>query len=69
LDTDSNGNAVVGKQVKMVDSNNCLVHFPENKKALIQGLSDCIVVEADGQLMIIRMSDEQKIKEYMKLFQ
>lgn len=69
LDADSNGNAVVGKQVKMVDSNNCLVHFPENKKALIQGLSDCIVVEADGQLMIIRMSDEQKIKEYMKLFQ
>lgn len=69
LDADANGNAVIGREVKMVDSKNCLVHFPENKKALIQGLSDCIVVESEGQLMIIRMTDEQKIKEYMKLFQ
>jgi mannose-1-phosphate guanylyltransferase len=68
FDADENGNAVVGNEVKMVDSENCLVHFPSNKKALIQGLKNAIVVESNGTLMIINMEDEQKIKEYMKMF-
>ena len=68
FETDSNGNAVVGNAVKMVDSSNCLVHFPNQKNALIQGVNDAIVVESNNTLMIIQMKDEQKIKEYMKMF-
>ncbi|MBU2018320.1 MAG: mannose-1-phosphate guanylyltransferase [Bacteroidetes bacterium] len=68
FEADSNGNAVVGNAVKMVDSENCLVHFPNHKNALIQGVKNAIIVESNNTLMIINMEDEQKIKEYMKMF-
>ncbi|UKN00991.1 mannose-1-phosphate guanylyltransferase [Paracrocinitomix mangrovi] len=64
LKQDENGNAVIGNKVKMFESSNCIVNLPNGKKALIQGLDDYIVVEANDTLMIIRKEDEQKIKQY-----
>jgi len=50
----------------MYDSKDCIVHVPAGKKVVIQGLDNCIVVEANGTLMIINKDDEQNIKEYSK---
>lgn len=66
LDQDEQGNAVIGKDVHLFDSTNCIVNVPANKKVVLQGLDNYIVVEADGVLMIIKKDDEQKIKEYSK---
>jgi mannose-1-phosphate guanylyltransferase len=31
---------------------------------VIQGLKDCIVVEHDGVLLVCKLADEQRIKEW-----
>lgn len=61
---DAARNAVIGNGVKMIESSGCMVRMPEGKKVVIQGLSDCIVAEHDGVLMICRLQDEQRIKEW-----
>jgi len=62
---DRNGNAIVGKNVMMYDSRNCLVHMPQDKMVLLQGLNDYIVVESDKILMVVRREDEQNIRQYV----
>jgi mannose-1-phosphate guanylyltransferase len=66
LDKDIDGNAVIGDDVHLFDSENCIVNLPKDKLAVIQGLQDHIVVEADGVLMIVKKEDEQKIKGFLK---
>ncbi len=64
-DKDYFGNAVVGKNVIVVDANNCIVHVPDNKLVLLQGLKDYIVVDTKDVLMICKKDKEQEIKEYV----
>lgn len=64
-DKDYFGNAVVGKNVMVVDANNCIVHVPDNKLVLLQGLKDYIVVDTKDVLMICKKEKEQEIKEYV----
>jgi len=66
LDKDVEGNAVIGNDVHLFDSENCIVNLPKNKLAVIQGLKDHIIVESDDVLMIVKKEDEQKIKGYLK---
>jgi mannose-1-phosphate guanylyltransferase len=65
LDKDYNGNAVIGENVHMINSENCIVNLPNDKLALIQGLQNYIVVESDNMLMILNQQDEQNLKKYM----
>ena len=39
------GNAVIGKDVHLFDSKNCIVHTTEERKVVIQGLDGYIVAE------------------------
>jgi mannose-1-phosphate guanylyltransferase len=55
-------NAVVGKNVMVYDSHNCMVHVSKDKLVVLQGLENCIVAESNGVLLICKMEDEQKIK-------
>lgn len=64
LPHDENHNAVVGKAVCMLESSECVVHVPENKKMVIQGLEGYIIAEENDVLLICRKSDEQRIKEF-----
>jgi mannose-1-phosphate guanylyltransferase len=64
-DKDYFGNAVVGKNVMVVDANNCMVHVPDNKLVLLQGLKDYIVVDTKDVLLICKKDKEQEIKEYV----
>lgn len=61
---DERGNAVVGSEVKLYESANCMVHVPQEKKVVIQGLDGYIVAAKDGTLLICRLSEEQRIKEF-----
>ncbi len=62
---DAQENAVVGKQVRLYDSSNCMISVPKNKLVVIQGLDDYIVVESDQVLLICPKSEEQKIKQFV----
>lgn len=65
LEKDYNGNAVIGDNVHMINSTNCIVNLPNNKLALIEGLDNHIVVESDNMLMILNKNDEQNLKKYL----
>ncbi len=58
-------NAVAGKNVMIVDANNCMVHVPDGKLVLLQGLEDYIVVDTKDVLLICQKDKEQEIKEYV----
>lgn len=61
---DENYNAVIGNNVKLVESTGCMVRMPDDKPVVIQGLKDCIVAEHDNTLLICQLSEEQRIKEW-----
>lgn len=63
LSHDENGNATVGN-VRMFDSSNCIVHAPQNRRVVVQGLDGYIVAEKDNTLLICRLDDEQRIKDF-----
>lgn len=65
LEKDYNGNAVIGANVHMINSTNCIVNLPNDKLALIEGLDNHIVVESDNMLMILNKNDEQNLKKYL----
>jgi mannose-1-phosphate guanylyltransferase len=58
-------NAIVGKNVMMYDSKNCIVHVPKDKLVVIQGLEGYIVVESDGILLVCKKEDEQQIRNFV----
>jgi len=62
---DDNKNAVVGKNVMLYDSKNCIVNVPKDKLVIMQGLDDYIVVESDGILLICKKEDEQQIRNFV----
>jgi mannose-1-phosphate guanylyltransferase len=58
-------NAVAGKNVIVMEANRCVVHVPDNKLVLLQGLEDFIVVDTKDVLLICRKDKEQDIKDYV----
>ncbi len=65
LPKDERNNAVVGENVRMYECNNCIVHTPHLKQAVIQGLDGYIIAEKEGTLLICRLAEEQRIKEFL----
>lgn len=65
LDKDYLGNAVAGDNVVVIDATKCMIHAPNNKLLLVQGLDDFIVVDTKDVLMICKREKEQEIKEYV----
>ena len=61
---DASGNAVVGPDVKLYDCKGCVVRVTSLKKVVLEGLKDYIVAEKDGTLMVCRLSEEQRIKDF-----
>ncbi|HLN53283.1 MAG TPA: mannose-1-phosphate guanylyltransferase [Lentimicrobium sp.] len=60
---DNDGNAVVGQNVMMYDSRNCIVNMPKDKLVVLQGLEGYIIVEQENTLLICRKEDEQQIRQ------
>jgi mannose-1-phosphate guanylyltransferase len=65
LSRDDLGNALVGKDILMYDSRNCIVNMPDDKVVVLQGLTDYIVVESENILLVCRKSDEQQIRQFV----
>lgn len=61
---DAEGNAVIGNNVQMIESRNNIVHTTQEKKVVIQGLEGYIVAEKDDTLLICKLKEEQRIKEF-----
>lgn len=63
---DANKNAIIGENIQMVDSKDCIVRSYGRKKVIVQGLDNYIVVDDNNCLLICKMQDEQLIKEWQK---
>lgn len=61
---DAEGNSCIGNDIRMIESSNCIVHTTEEKKVVIQGLDGYIVAEKNDTLLICRLSEEQRIKDF-----
>jgi mannose-1-phosphate guanylyltransferase len=58
-------NAVAGDKVIVFDTNKCVVHVPDEKLVVLQGLEDYIVADTKDVLLICKKEQEQAIKEYV----
>ena len=65
LEKDNLENAVAGDNVIIVDASRCMVHAPNDKLVLLQGLDKFIVVDTSDVLLICHREKEQEIKEYV----
>ena len=66
LNKDNDGNAVIGENVHLYGSENCLINIPSDKLVLLDGLKNYIVVESENMLMVLRAENEQELKNYLK---
>ena len=58
------GIATNGQDINLIESHNCIVHTTQEKKVVIQGLDGYIVAEKDNTLLICKLSEEQRIKQF-----
>lgn len=58
------GNVSIGQDISIFESRNCIVHTTQEKKVVIQGLDGYIVAEKDNTLLICKLSEEQRIKQF-----
>lgn len=58
-------NAVSGNKVMVVDAHKNVVHVPEDKLVILQGLEDYIIVDTKDALLICQKEKEQEIKDYL----
>lgn len=63
LQKDQNNNAAVGN-IHFFECSDCVVHIEDAQKVVLQGLDGYIVSEKNGQLLICKRSEEQRIKEF-----
>lgn len=61
---DKNGNTVIGQKVQLYETSNCVVHTTEEKRVVVQGLDGYIVAEKGDTLLVCKLSEEQRIKEF-----
>lgn len=66
LPQDKSGNATVGADIRLYESRNCIVHASEEKRVVVQGLDGYIIAEKDNTLLICKLEEEQRIKEFSK---
>ena len=65
MERDYLDNAVAGNKVMVFDATKCMVHVPDDKLVILQGLDDYIIVDSKDVLLICQKEKEQEIKEYV----
>lgn len=63
-DKDKDGNATIGPRIELHETHNCIVHTSEERRVVVQGLDGYIVAEKGDTLLICKLSEEQRIKEF-----
>jgi len=65
MEKDYLGNAVAGSDVMVIDAKDNMVHVPNHKLVLLQGMNDYIIVDTEDVLRICKKDKEQEIKQYV----
>ncbi len=58
------GNSIIGENVNLYDTHNSIIHTLDHKRVVVQGLDGYIVAESDGRLLICKLSEEQRIRQF-----
>ena len=58
------GNACIGQGINVFETHNCMIHTTQEKKVVVQGLDGYIVAENNDTLLICKLSEEQRIKQF-----
>jgi mannose-1-phosphate guanylyltransferase len=58
------GNVTIGQDINLIESHNCIIHTTQEKRVVIQGLDGYIVAEKDNTLLICKLAEEQRIKQF-----
>lgn len=66
LPQDEDGNAKVGKDIRLYECKNCVVHAADESEVVVQGLDGYIIAEKHGLLLVCELKEEQRIKEFSK---
>jgi len=61
---DAYGNACIGQNITLYETRNCMIHTTQEKKVVVQGLDGFIVAEKNDTLLICKLSEEQRIKQF-----
>jgi mannose-1-phosphate guanylyltransferase len=61
---DLSGNVTIGQDISLFESFNCIIHTTQEKKVVVQGLDGYIVAENNNTLLICKLSEEQRIKQF-----
>lgn len=65
MEKDYLGNAVAEGNVIVFDAHNNMVHAPNEKLIVLQGLEEFIIVDTADVLLVCKKDKEQEIKEYV----
>lgn len=58
------GNSVIGENINLFDTHNCIIHAQHQQRVVVQGLDGYIVAQEDGKLLICKLAEEQRIKQF-----
>lgn len=58
------GNTLVGSNIQVFDTKNTIVHASDEKKVIVQGLDGYIVAEKNDTLLVCKLSEEQRIRQF-----
>lgn len=61
---DVNHNVSIGSDITFSESHNCVVDTRSLGKVMVIGVDDCIVAENNGNLLVCKMSEENRIKDF-----
>ena len=67
LPKDEQNNAIVNAKSVFRDAANNMVSTPPDKKIIVKGLSNYIIVDTEDTIMIFPKADEQNIKQVSKM--
>lgn len=61
---DNYGNVCIGSDIRLFETRDCIIHTTQEKKVVVQGLNGYIVAEKNNTLLICKLSEEQRIKQF-----
>ncbi len=61
---DSNNNVVKAGKRELINTQNSIIHVPNEKTIIVEGLDNYIIAEYDNVLLICNRKEESKIKQY-----
>ncbi len=66
MEADEEGNSVVGQNIRMIGCKDTVVHMEGLNKVVVEGLEGYVLAYKNGNLLICRRENEQKVRDYSK---